>query len=177
MMKIDVKSAEGITLVSLQGELGKPEAVLLEKKMFELLDAKLIRIVLDMEEIQFIDSFAIKTILRMNREAMASGGSIKLLRPRNVVKKFLTIGRVFELFDCYETKIEALNSFKKEISSKSPQPRMSHLEREGRKQKKVILRLLQILTNKGFVDIKVFMKDLNRSSQAVFQIFHEDINK
>ena len=177
MMKIDIKSAEGITLVTLQGELGKPEAIILEKKILELIESKSCRIVLDMEEIQYTDSYAIKTILRLNREALGFGGSIKLLRPRKAVKKFLTIGRVFELFDCYETKIEALNSFKKEMNSKNINPPMSTLEKEGRKQKKVVLRLLQILSTKGIVDIKTFMKDLNRSSKAVFQIFHDDIHK
>jgi anti-anti-sigma factor len=175
-MKIELVQQQHIDILSLDGELGTPEAIQLEKRVMDLINSARIHIVLDMEKIRFVDSFAIKTILRLNREALGSGGSIKLLKPRNVVKKFLSIGRVLELFDCYETQVEAVKSFAREKKGVQTRP-LSKLEKSGRHQREVILRLVQLLAKKGIVDVSQFMRNLDQSSKLVFQLFRNDLDK
>jgi len=102
-----------VTLLKLQGEMGTTDVKSLHKVIEQLIGEGRVKLVLDMEDIDFIGSQAILVLLRLNREVLASGGSIKLLRPGNVVRRFLSLGRVIELFDRFETRVDAFNSFKK----------------------------------------------------------------
>ncbi len=163
-----------VTLLGLKGELGKPEAIQLEKLLDELIQEGRSKIILDLEEIRFADSYAILTLLRMDRECMALKGEIKLLRPRAVVKRFMSIGHVLELFERYETKHEAINSFKKNASQSKSTPE-KRIEQAAKKQKMTIIRLIEILNRKGYFTADEFTSEYNRSAQLILEMFRKEI--
>ena len=175
-MNIQREDHGSTTLLVLQGDLSKPDAQKLKDYLEDLLNQGRIDLILDMEEVRFIDSHAIKTLLQMNREALGSGGAIILLRPRNVVKRFLSIGRVLELFDRYETKIEAIQSFTRAKEKESPKKPVNKLFEAGNNQRRALLRLLEILIEKGYLTMDEFNQEMNRSSRLVFEIFREELN-
>ncbi len=165
-----------ITFLKIYGEINRADVGDLKKTLEKLLDEQRYYAVLDMEEISFIGSHTIMTLLRMNREFLAAGGGIKLLKPRNVVKRFLSIGRVLELFDRYETRVDAIRSFQKIIQQdeRIDDPAFK-IRRAGRQQRAVLMRLIEILQKKGYYQIDEFYNELNRSSQLVFSIFRREI--
>lgn len=165
-----------ITIIKISGEINRIEAGELKRMLEKVLEEKRFHIVLDMEEISFLGSHTIMTLLRLNREFLASGGGIKLLKPRHVVKKFLSIGRVLELFDRFETRVDALNSFQHKIQKATAEDETAARLREaGRRQRTVLLRLIDILAKKGRLNLDEFHDELNRSSQMVFSIFRREL--
>ncbi|RJP24453.1 MAG: anti-sigma factor antagonist [Candidatus Omnitrophota bacterium] len=181
-MLINREDVDDVLLLQLQGDLGKPEAEALQAQMEKWIAEQSYDFILDMEEIRYIDSYAIMALLRMNREALECGGAIKLLRPRSVVKRFLSIGKVLELFDCFETRADAIRSFKKNVSRvpepSAPPPKpepVSHIEMVGKNHQAVLLRLLEILRQKGYIDHEEFNTELHRSTQLVFDIFRKEL--
>src|SRR5690606_14607626 len=112
-MKYRCDNINGVTVLRLSGEMGRGEARQVQQMLEAFMKAGQFRVVLDLEEVIYLERQAIITLLRLNREAIGSGGEIKPLRPRQVVNRFIDIGRVLELFERYETKVVAIRSFRK----------------------------------------------------------------
>ncbi len=176
MMIVKRKDHESVTLFELQGDLGKNEARQLKDLLETLLEEKRFYIILDLENVRFMDSQAIIILLRMNREFLSSGGAIKLLRPRKVVIQFMSIGNVLDLFERYETKIEAIRSFDKNIKQKEVfNQEVNILEQAGRNQRMVLIRLIEILIKKNLINYDEYNDEITRSTQLVFQLFRKEL--
>jgi len=176
-MNILREDHDSVTVLTLQGDLGKPDAQKLKETLENLLLDKRIFLVLDMEEIRYVDSHAIMTLLQLNREALGSGGGIILLRPRNVVKRFMSIGRVLELFDRYETKVEAIQAFNKNKEQEEEHKPADKLMVAAQKQRNILRRLLALLIQKGSIDQEEFHQEMNRSSRLVMEIFRKELER
>lgn len=173
-MIIKREDFDEITLLKLHGEMGTIDIKSLKKVIVQLIEEGRVRIVMDLEEVDFIGSQAILVLLRLNREVLASGGSIKLLRPGNVVRRFLSIGRVIELFDRYETRVDAFNAFKKSpIIGEKP---VDRLEDAARKQREVLNRLIELLAEKGLINRESFNSELTRSTYVVMKLFQKEFD-
>ncbi|HOL93199.1 MAG TPA: STAS domain-containing protein [bacterium] len=179
-MKIHREDHHSVTVLKPQGEIGRAEAAQMWRCLEALIEEKRYQVVLDLEDVKFIGSPTIMMLLRMNREFLGHGGKIILLRPQNGVKRFLSIGRVLELFDRYETKVEAVQSFanrERGMPEEAALQPVDTLHDVACKQKQVLLRLIGILQRKGFLDMERFNSDMNRSAQLVFQIFRKELGK
>lgn len=177
-MKIHREDHISVTVLKPQGEIGRFEAAQLRRCLEGLIEEKRYQVVLDLEDVKFIGSPSIMILLRLNREFLGHGGKIKLLRPQNVVKRFLSIGRVLELFDRYETKIEAVQSFAVREPGMGENPSIQpvdKLQEVAQKQKQVLLRLIDMLQRKGVLDMERFNSEMNRSAQLVFQVFRKEL--
>lgn len=165
---------DNVVLLQLQGDLGKPEAEQLKNELRSLLDSGRRYFILDLEEVRYVDSYAIMVLLRSNREALGAGGEIKLLRPRHVVKRFLDIGKVLELFDRFESKIEAIKAFQKKAAANDVKP-LDPLKATAQSQKQIVMKLAEILLKKDLFTMNEFHREMNRSSQLVLEIFRKEI--
>lgn len=172
---IDRENHSDVTILKIRGEINRDNAVELRTILENLLNQQRTHIILNMEEAPFIDSASILMLLRMNREFLASGGGIKLLRPCSVVKRFLSIGRVLELFDLYETQVDAVRSFRQRARQEAPcDDPQAVLKQASRRQRAVLVRLIDLLQKKGYIQIRDFNQELNRSSQLVFDLFRQE---
>ena len=163
-----------VTIIKVFGEINRTDTGDLRQSLEKVLDDKRINVILDMEEIKFVSSFMIMMLLRLNREFLAAGGGIKLLKPRKVVKRFLSIGRVLDLFESFDTRIDALKSFQANLDDESCKP-ANKIQKAGLDQRAVMLRLIEMLQEKGLFDSKEFDNEMNRSSRMVFQVFRQGI--
>ena len=77
--------------VSLYGELDGENARALEDEFIRIEATTVSRIVLDLSELEFIDSTGLAVILRADRRAKNDGHVLRVLRPNGQV------GRIFEL--------------------------------------------------------------------------------
>lgn len=171
-MKIAQETHGMVTLLELEGNLSPMQAQKLQQSIDDLLKLERIFIILDLEKVEYIDSQALLILLRCNREILAAGGAIKLLHPGRVIKRFLSLGKVLELFERFETKIEVISSFRTfiERSKKQPDPQ----EVQCRNQRRAILRLTELLIEKGHIDLDSFALEFNRSSQLIMDVFRKE---
>ncbi len=175
-MRINKKEHDSIVIFELNGDFTKNESNHLKILLEELLDHNKTYIILDLENVKFMDSQAILTLLRMNREFLAAGGGIKLLRPQKIVQQFMHIGQVLDLFEKYETKIEALRSFNKNIKRKENfEKGFNPLEEASKNQRIVLLKLVEILINKGYLTFDEIDQEITKSTQLVMSLFRKEL--
>jgi anti-anti-sigma factor len=176
-MKITNEERDIVNILNLAGEFNKAGAAQLEQIINRLIDKSRVCVLLNFEELQYIDSQAIMHLLKMNREVLASGGAIKLLRPGNVVKRFLNISKVFDFFERFETKVDAIRSFENfRHVVEGGQPKNPLAEHTAR-QRQAIFKLLDILMDKGIVNLEEFNDEFNESSQMVLEMFKQHFMK
>jgi anti-sigma B factor antagonist len=88
-----------------------PETQSLRQKVKAALDAGYLRIVLDLGQVDYIDSSGLATLISASSSARSVGGELKLLHLTQQVNSLLQITRlstVFEVFDSFE---QACGSF------------------------------------------------------------------
>ena len=88
--------AQDAHFVSLHGELDLASAKALEDEFIRIEATSLSRIVLDLRELEFIDSTGLAVIMRAHERAKRDGHVLRVLRPNGQV------GRVFEICDLDE---------------------------------------------------------------------------
>jgi phosphoserine phosphatase RsbU/P len=70
------------------------------------------RVVLDMSEVEFIDSSGLGVILSCYRHLNAANGDLKLCCLNEQVRSLFELVRMHRIFDIYKTREEALNSYR-----------------------------------------------------------------
>ena len=80
-----------VHFVSLHGELDLANAKALEDEFIRVEATSVSRIVLDLRELEFIDSTGLAVIMRAHERAKRDGHVLRVLRPNGQV------GRVFEI--------------------------------------------------------------------------------
>ena len=111
VFKIEIEMRGNVSVVHIGGEiaLGKSTA-LLSRKTRELVDSGVRKIVLDMQNVPWLDSSGMGEVFACYKRARARGGVVKLVlsgKSRSLFT-FTELHRVFEIFDDLE---EAVNSF------------------------------------------------------------------
>lgn len=94
-MKIDLDTARGTLMVRISGEIDLAVADRLRSSIDqEWKKGKATKLVLDLSEVQFIDSSGLGVILGRYKLVTASGGRLYILRPRPVVERMLEVSGV-----------------------------------------------------------------------------------
>lgn len=176
-MKIVIEERDIVNILKLSGEMNRDGTKQLEQMVNRLIDKSRVCILLDVEDLQYIDSQGIMHLLKINREVLASGGAIKLLRPGNVLKRFMNIGKVFDLFERFETKVDAIRSYENyRHIVEGGKPKNPMAEKTAR-QRQAIFKLLDILMEKKIIELEEFNSEFNESSQLVLEMFKQQFMK
>ncbi len=103
---------DSVTLLSLKGTIvaGKDSETLSEM-VTQFLEAGETRILLDLAQVNFIDSTGIGAIIRVHSAAMRKGAWVKLLHLTKRVYDVLQITRLSSVFEIYDDLGKALASF------------------------------------------------------------------
>ena len=70
-------------------------------------------VVLDLNEVDFIDSSGLGAILSCYRHLQTASGDLKLCRAKKAVRSLIELLRMHRIFDIYDTSEEAMESFQK----------------------------------------------------------------
>ena len=73
------------------------------------------RLILDMHQVQFIDSAGCGAILSCLKKLSGRGGDLKLIRISPPVQSVFQLIRLHKMCDIYQTQEEAINSFKESL--------------------------------------------------------------
>jgi anti-sigma B factor antagonist len=114
MAQVKVEKLQDIVVLAPKGQLvgGDETTAELERQIRELANAGNMKLLLNLKDVDFINSWALGVIIGAHANYSKRGGQIKLcsLSPRN--SQLMTITKLVRIFDIYEARDEALKSFR-----------------------------------------------------------------
>jgi anti-sigma B factor antagonist len=111
-MNIDVRKSKDVVIVDFKGRLavGVGDEVL-PKIIGELLDGGHKKILLNLSDMDYIDSNGLGELVQSLKTSKRYGASLRLLKPQDRVTKTLRLTNLLPLFSVYESESEALTAF------------------------------------------------------------------
>ena len=108
-LKITTREVDGVTVAALDGRivLGEESNALREKIKSLVAEGKK-KIVLNMDNITFIDSAGLGTLVASHHSAKAQGAALKLCHLGTKFQEVLQITKLMTIFDVYNTEAEAV---------------------------------------------------------------------
>jgi anti-sigma B factor antagonist len=110
-LKVETRQVNGITVVSCHGRivLGEEAAGLRETLKKVLTSSR--QIVLNLSEVNYIDSGGLGTLVGVYSSARSGGADIKLCGLGQRLRDVLQITKLVTVFEVYDTEQDALASF------------------------------------------------------------------
>ena len=106
------RDAGSVTVVDLSGRITLGEgSALLRNTIRELLDEKRFKILLNLADINYIDSAGIGELVSAYTAVKNRGGDLKLLNLTKKVHDLMQITRLFTVFEVHSNEAAALQSF------------------------------------------------------------------
>ena len=113
-LKISTREVDGVSVLELEGRivLGE-ESNSLREKVKGLIAAGKKKIVLNMDNVTFIDSAGLGTLVAAHHSAKSQGASLRLCHLGSKFQEVLQITKLLTVFEVYNTEAEAVASFSK----------------------------------------------------------------
>jgi len=112
-MSLDIRETEreGVTILSLKGRLTVGEASSVREKVSEVLAKGCNKLILDLSEVDYIDSTGLGSMVICYTTIKKSGGALKLvnLNKRNI--ELLLLTKLHTIFEVFSDERDAVNSF------------------------------------------------------------------
>jgi anti-sigma B factor antagonist len=113
-LKIGVRVlSDGILIVDCAGRLIFGEETALLRDQVKSLLAQNTRIVLNLADVNYIDSGGLGTLVSLYTTARNAGGALKLSRLTQRVGDLLQVTKLLTVFDVYNSEDEAVSAFRK----------------------------------------------------------------
>jgi anti-sigma B factor antagonist len=110
-MRINTQDYNNITVVELNGEFTSEFVPFFEENIQNILARGQTRIVLDMNNVGFIDSAGLETLLSLRDNCNENGKTLKLAALDETCSKILELTRLDREFDRYDELAQAVRSF------------------------------------------------------------------
>jgi anti-anti-sigma factor len=111
-MTISAREIGEVTVVDLNGRITVQEGwEAFRDLMRDLLRRDRVKIVLNMQQVPYIDSTALGEIIRTYTSVIRHNGSVKLLHVSSHVHQLLVITSLLAVFDLFESEADAIKSF------------------------------------------------------------------
>jgi anti-sigma B factor antagonist len=112
-MKFTSREVDGITVLDLSGKIMLGEgSVTIRDAVRDVLAKGSNKILLNLGDINYIDSSGIGELVSALTAVKNAGGSLKLLQLTKKVKDLLQITKLYTVFDIYDDEAEAIASYK-----------------------------------------------------------------
>jgi anti-sigma B factor antagonist len=113
-LKMTNREVDGVSVVALDGRivLGE-ESNALRERVKSLIAGGKKKIVLNMNNVTFIDSAGLGTLVAAHHSAKTQGAALKLCHLGAKFQEVLQITKLLTVFDVYNTEAEAVGSFTK----------------------------------------------------------------
>jgi len=112
-LKLTSKTVDGILVIGCNGRIvfGEESSLLREQVKQAIPDNK--RIVLNLGEVNYIDSGGLGTLVALHTTALNAGTTIKLANLTKRVGDLLQVTKLLTVFDVSNSEAEAIESFRK----------------------------------------------------------------
>ena len=112
-MHIEERSVGDVTVLDLKGKMTLGEGdELLKDKINSLLQQDKKQLLLNLENVPYIDSAGLGEIVRTYTTVSRQGGKLKLLNLTKRIQDLLAITKLLTVFDTYDSEAEAIKSYK-----------------------------------------------------------------
>ena len=113
-LKMTNREVDGVAVVALDGRivLGEESNALREKVKALMAEGKK-KVVLNMDNITFIDSAGLGTLVAAHHSVKTQGASLRLCHLGSKFQEVLQITKLLTVFDVYNSEAEAVASFSK----------------------------------------------------------------
>jgi anti-sigma B factor antagonist len=112
-LRATYRDAQGVTVVDISGRIVLGEgSALLRKTIRDLLDDNRTNIVLNLADVDYIDSSGIGELVSAYTGVKKRGGNLKLLQLTKKVHDLIQLTKLFTVFDVYTDERTALHSFR-----------------------------------------------------------------
>ncbi len=114
-LKMTSREVDGVTVIAMDGRivLGEVSNALREKVKALVAEGKK-KVVMNMDNITFIDSAGLGTLVAAHHSAKGQGASLRLCHLGTKFQEVLQITKLMTIFEVYNTEAEAVASFSKE---------------------------------------------------------------
>ena len=111
-MNIETRKKGDVVIVDFQGRLavGVGEEML-PRLIEQLLNDGTRKILLNLSEMDYIDSNGLGELVQSLKTSKRFGASLRLLKPQDRVKKTLRLTNLLPMFSVYDSESEAIRSF------------------------------------------------------------------
>jgi len=111
-LKLAKKTVDGILVVVCSGRIvfGEESSMLRDEVKKDLLENK--RIVLNLGDVNYIDSGGLGTLVALHTTALSAGATIKLANLTKRVGDLLQVTKLLTVFDVHDSEYKALESFR-----------------------------------------------------------------
>ncbi len=111
-MQIEERAAGDVTILDIKGRMTMGEGdELLKDKINSLLLQGRTKIVLNLEDVPYIDSAGLGEIVRTYTSVSRQSGSLKLVNLTKRITDLLSITKLLTVFDTYDSEADAVRSF------------------------------------------------------------------
>ena len=111
-MKLTTREVSGVTIVDLSGKITLGEGgMTLRDEVRKLLDKGSKKIVLNLAEVNYIDSSGLGELVSAYTAVKNAGGELKLLNLTSKVRDLLVITKLVTVFDVKDDEASAVSSF------------------------------------------------------------------
>ena len=113
-LRLTKRTVDGILAIECDGRIvfGEESALLREEVKKAIADGNQ-RIVLNLGEVNYIDSGGLGTLVALHTTAHNAGGTIKLANLTKRVGDLLQVTKLLTVFEVYNSEYEALEAFRK----------------------------------------------------------------
>lgn len=112
------KIVDDVTLLDLRGRITLgDETVALRERVKKLVEDGHTRLILNLEQVEYIDSVGLSSLVACYTASRKQGGDLKLLHLTKRVRDLLQITRLITVFDCYDTLEQAQQSYARKPAS------------------------------------------------------------
>jgi anti-sigma B factor antagonist len=112
-LKLATRTKDGVLIVACNGRIVFGEETSLLRDTVKKAVSENSRIVLNLGEVNYIDSGGLGTLVALRTSAQNAGGTIKLANLTKRVGDLLQVTKLLTVFDVYNSEAEALDSFRK----------------------------------------------------------------
>jgi len=111
---VSVRQVPGAAIATLSGKLALDDGCLLLRETIRaLLDANQLRILLNLERLDFLDSAGLGELVRTHVAVRSRGGQLTLVNPSPNIRHLLQVTRVDRVFEIAPDELTALNKFRR----------------------------------------------------------------
>ncbi|MCK4268143.1 MAG: STAS domain-containing protein [Actinomycetia bacterium] len=109
-LKIDIGEKNGVVLLKLDGEVDVYTAPKLKSRLVDLVDQGKFKIVVDLEEVDFMDSSGLGVLVGGLKRVRSHDGAIALVCTQENILKIFRITGLVKVFPIFENQDQAVQS-------------------------------------------------------------------
>lgn len=111
-MKIEKRTKNGVVILDLKGKIliGDDIAVL-RNSINELVKEKKLKVLINFEQVPYLDSTGLGEIVRTYTTLKKNGGEAKIINLGAKVKDLMTITKLITVFETFDDEDRAIDSF------------------------------------------------------------------